>query len=94
MIVLCYYLEDESMGQAPKKCRWFLETGKGKETDCRLKPPEGMQPYWYLDLVLVNSEWHLFNHLKHLTKIPVSFEFPSKTQINCIQMCVNCSAEI
>lgn len=37
----------------------------------------------------------MFNHLKHLTEIPVSFELPSKTaQINHVQMCGNRSAEI
>lgn len=32
-----------------KECKSPLESGKSKETDSPLNPPEGMQFWWYLD---------------------------------------------
>lgn len=38
-----------------KKCRWPLQTEKGKETDFLLKTPEGPQPRLHTDFKLWTS---------------------------------------
>lgn len=39
------------MRQQINECKESLEAGKGKETDFPVKPPEGIQPIFHLDLV-------------------------------------------
>lgn len=45
-----------SYGTIAKDRRQLSELGKGKETECPLKPPEEMQPCQHLDFILLTSK--------------------------------------
>lgn len=50
LLLLALRMEE---GAQAKDCRWPPEAGTGRETDCPLAPPEGMQPRQHPDFSLV-----------------------------------------